>query len=85
MKLVRAGEILVNGMSLDIDRIYAGDFLDENGDDKSSIRYPYTVPENSFFLISDNRDEVNDSRATGAFETERIDGKVISILRTRGL
>ncbi len=85
VEISQSGEILVNGMSLDIDRIYAGEFLDENGDNRSPLRYPYFVPENSFFLINDNRDEVSDSRAVGAFEAERIDGKVISILRTRGL
>jgi len=78
-------ELLVNGMSLDFERIYAGSMTDEDGNVISPIDFPYTVPASELFLVNDNRDELTDSRAVGAFSAKNIRGRVISILRTRGL
>lgn len=79
------GYIIVNGMMLDFERIFAGSTLDDNGEIIGSIQYPYKVPDQGFFLVNDNRYEDFDSRTQGAFMPDKIDGKVISILRTRGL
>lgn len=85
VEISKSGDLIVNGMSLDFDRVFAGSSVDIDGNILGAINYPYTVPENSFFLVGDNRDEVTDSRLRGAFAASEIDGKVISILRTREL
>ena len=80
------GEILVNGMGLDFERIFSGTTVsEESGRPNGAIKYPYTVPDGAFFLVNDNRNEITDSRSLGAYLPQQIDGKVISILRTRGL
>jgi signal peptidase I len=48
-----------------------------------SLSYPYTVPEDSYFILCDFRTNGVDSRYFGAVTREEIVGKVISILRTR--
>jgi signal peptidase I len=37
---------------------------------------PYTVPEDSYFLMGDNRPNSQDSRELGAFAKEKIVAKV---------
>lgn len=79
------GDLIINGFISDSEHIFAGSFIDTNGNIRGTLDFPYTVPQNAFFLINDNRDEHGDSRELAAFDVGRIDGKVISILRTRGL
>ena len=47
--------------------------------------YPYVVPEQSFFILSDYRTRCEDSRDFGAVPAPKIAGKVITILRRRGI
>ena len=79
------GDLIVNNLIADSEHIFAGSFIDMNGNISGTVDFPYTVPQGGYFLINDNRDESGDSREMGAFGTDQIDGKVISILRTRGL
>jgi len=85
VEINKDGQIFVNDLMLDFERIFAGSTLNEDGEVIGTTQYPYTVPDGAFFLINDNRSEIYDSRTVGAFLPQQIDGKVISILRTRGL
>lgn len=49
------------------------------------IEYPYRVPENCVFILGDYRTRAMDSRIYGAISMEDVEGKVITILRRRGL
>ena len=43
------------------------------------VEYPYTVPEDCFFLVGDNREGSVDSRSFGALPTSSIRGKLIFV------
>lgn len=43
----------------------------------SSVSFPYTVPENSYFVLGDNTKNANDSRYWGAIPFSKIRGKVL--------
>ena len=51
----------------------------------TEISYPYTVPQGSVFILGDYRTHTIDRREFGAIPLEDVEGKVISILRRRGL
>jgi signal peptidase I len=50
-----------------------------------NFTYPYTVEEGSYFVLCDFRTEGYDSRSFGAVSKNTIDGKVITLLRRRGI
>lgn len=51
----------------------------------AKITFPYTVPEDSVFVLNDYRSDINDSRTYGAISKSDIEGKVVFILRRRGI
>lgn len=52
---------------------------------KEGITYPYEVPEGCVFILGDYRTQTEDSRDYGAIPAENLEGKIITILRRRGL
>ena len=52
---------------------------------KEGIEYPYRVPEGHVFILGDYRTQTEDSRDYGSIPMENVQGKVITILRRRGL
>ena len=49
------------------------------------IDFPLTVPEGNIFVLGDNRTDVTDSRIYGPVEIEDTFGKVMTIIRRRGI
>jgi signal peptidase I len=49
------------------------------------IAYPYTVPEGSYFVLCDFRTSGDDSRLYGAVPKNGLEGKIVTILRRRGI
>ena len=47
--------------------------------------YPYTVPEDSVYLLGDYRTKATDSRDFGPVSVSSIKAKVVSIFRRRGI
>ena len=74
------GSLTVNGTTQTGEILYPT-YPDEDG----SLTYPYTVPENSVFVLGDYRTRSTDSRLYGAVSLDQVEGKVITILRRRGL
>jgi signal peptidase I len=51
----------------------------------NEITYPYTVEADSYFVLCDFRTASIDSRSFGAVPKKNLDGKVITLLRRRGI
>ncbi|MGN0256283.1 MAG: signal peptidase I [Chordicoccus sp.] len=72
------GSVKINGVS------ESGEILFST-DDPGKLTYPYEVPEGSVFILGDYRTETKDSRTFGAIPISSIKGKVLTILRRRGI
>lgn len=73
-----SGSMLVNGTTQTGEIMYPTYAL-------QGLEYPYEVPENNLFILGDYRTQAVDSRTFGAIPLENVEGKVITILRRRGL
>ncbi len=51
---------------------------------ESAVKYPLTVPENSFFILNDFRSDDDDSRSCGCVAEKDILGRVVFLCRRRG-
>ena len=49
------------------------------------LSFPFTVPDGCVFVLGDHRTDGGDSREKGAVSLESIEGKVITLLRRRGI
>ena len=76
--LDESGILLVNGT------IQSGEILYPTYAGTELI-YPYQVPEDSVFLLGDYRKDARDSREYGAVPLKAVCGKVITVLRRRGI
>lgn len=77
--ITEEGELIVNG-SVQSEEIYYPTEITEG-----SIDFPCEVPQGSVFLLCDFRTTGYDSRNYGPVEIDSLDGKVITILRRRGI
>lgn len=73
------GQLKVNGSVQEEEIFYPTEPAD------GGIDLPCKVPEGSVFLLCDFRTQGRDSRAYGPVEIGDLDGKVIAILRRRGI
>lgn len=76
-----SGSLQVNGTTQSGEILYPT-YPVEGVDD---IKYPYRVPQGCVFVLGDYRTNAKDSRTYGPVSMEDVDGKVITILRRRGL
>ena len=72
------GVLVVNGNQQDGEIMYPT-YTD------SGTEYPFTVPKNSIYVLGDYRTQTEDSRDFGPIPMEDIQGKVITIVRRRGV
>lgn len=47
--------------------------------------FPYTVPENSIYILGDFRTDTFDSRDFGAVDLKNVKAEVVTVLRKRGI
>jgi signal peptidase I len=73
------GQLLVNGNVQQEEIFYPTE--PQDGD----VTYPYTVEEDSYFVLCDYRTIGFDSRTYGAIPRSTLDGKIITVLRRRGI
>jgi signal peptidase I len=79
VELNEDGQLLVNGNVQQEEIFYPTE--PQDGD----ITYPYTVEEDSFFVLCDYRTNGFDSRTYGTISQSNLDGKIITVLRRRGI
>lgn len=71
---IRDGVLYVNGV--EEERLHhIGNTFPQEG----IVTYPYTVPENCWFLVGDNREGSIDSRSFGALPTASIKGRLLFV------
>lgn len=73
-----SGNTLVNGTNQDGDILFPT--YPQPGES-----YPLAVPEGTLYILGDHRTDTRDSREFGPIALKEIQGKVITILRRRGL
>lgn len=73
-----SGTLLVNGT------VQTGDILYPTYA-KEGIKYPHKVAEGHVFVLGDYRTNAEDSRDYGTVSESSVKGKIITILRRRGL
>ena len=78
VKMDDSGQLLVNAA------IQSGEIMYPSYP-RDTLEYPYEVPEGHLFILGDYRTQAKDSRDFGAIPKKEIEGKVITILRRRGL
>lgn len=76
--LDESGKLLVNGTAQSGEIMYPTYA-------KEGLEYPYRVPEGHVFVLGDYRTNATDSRDFGPIPMKQVEGKVITILRRRGL
>ena len=73
------GKLMVNGYGVYENTVYP------TTAEGSKISYPYEVPKDTVFVLNDYRDDINDSRSFGAIPIAETKGKIVMILRRRGI
>lgn len=73
------GELLINGNVQSEEIFYPTQPMGE------TVTFPCQIPQDSVFLLSDFRTSGIDSRSYGPVAIKELDGKVITILRRRGI
>lgn len=71
--------IAVNGFGLYEDSFFV------TTPEGASVSFPYIVPEDSVFVLNDYRPDVSDSRTLGGVSLKDVKGKVVLIMRRRGI
>ena len=76
---VNDGSITINGYGVFEDAVYP------TTAEGAKITFPYTVPEDTVFVLNDYRGDSEDSRVYGGILLKDLRGKVIMVLRRRGI
>lgn len=76
---IAGGSVMVNGYVALTDTVYP------TPDEGSAVSYPFTVEQNCVFVLNDFREDLNDSRSFGSIPLDDCKGKVVFVMRRRGI
>ena len=76
---INSDELAINGYGVFENTVYP------TSADGAAIEMPYIVPDGAAFVLNDYRPDMSDSRTYGAFPKEQIKGKVVFVMRRRGI
>ena len=76
---IKDGTVAVNGYSVFENTIYP------TTAEGATVAFPYTVPTGTVFVLNDYRDDIQDSRVYGSIPKKQMRGKVVLVLRRRGI
>ncbi len=71
--------LTVNGYNVYEDTVYP------TSAEGAAIEFPYEVPKGSYFILNDYRPDINDSRIFGAVSGKKVKGRIIFVMRRRGI
>lgn len=71
--------VTVNGKSILEDTLYP------TTSEGASIAFPYTVSEDCVFVLNDYRSDISDSRTYGAIRLDDVQGRIVFVMRRRGI
>ena len=71
--------LTVNGYGVFEDAVYP------TTGEGAGITFPYTVPEGAYFILNDYRPDILDSRSFGAIQRDAVKGKIVFVMRRRGI
>ena len=71
--------VMVNGYGITEDVVYP------TTSEGAAVTFPYVVQDGAVFVMNDFRDDIKDSRTYGAIPLENCEGKVILVIRRRGI
>lgn len=76
---IRSDYVTVNGYGIFDDTLYP------TTSEGADITFPYTVSENCVFVLNDYRSDISDSRTYGSISLDDVQGKVVFVMRRRGI
>ena len=76
---MRDDHITINGYGAYDNAVY------ETTAEGASISFPYTVPDNTYFVLNDYRDDITDSRTYGGISKSETKGRIVLLIRMRGI
>ena len=83
-RVITARVVAVAGDTVDITKVSKDIYFDTT-QFKNGVDFPIQVKENQVFVLGDNRPSALDSRTFGCVNIDDIQGKVIAVIRTRGI
>lgn len=78
-------DITKNGLKINGAEQISQDIYFDTTQFKNGVDFPITVGEDQIFLLGDNRPQASDSRIYGCINIKDVRGKVIAVIRSRGI
>ena len=78
-------DITKNGLKINGAEQISQDIYFDTTQFKDGVDFPVTVGNGQVFILGDNRPQASDSRIYGCIDIKDVKGKVIAIIRSRGI